>query len=87
MNGGAAVNDILINREELLLQLEKDLENYPAALQAKHISKYLGIGIGTIYKVMDSGDIPVVRIPGSKFILVPKKLFIEWYIASLGQSI
>ena len=81
------MKEILINREELLLQLEKDLESYPAALQAKHISEYLGIGIGTVYKVMESEAIPVVRVPGSKFLLVPKKLFIEWYIANLNKSI
>ena len=80
------MSDMAINSKEFMIQLEKDMENYPPTLQAKHIAEYLGIGIGTVYKVMESSGFPMIKIPGSKFVLVPKKLFIEWYVTHLEKD-
>ena len=67
--------------------IEKDLADYPPTLQAKHIAKYLGISRGAAYNLLKSGELPVVDVPGSKFILVPKAIFIRWYAAFLRDNL
>ncbi len=75
-----------ISEDPYIGLLEKDLKDYPPTLQAKHLAKYLGMSMGAAYKLLKSGRLPVVNVPGSKFILVPKSLFIEWYAACLRSN-
>jgi len=63
-----------------------DLGDYPDNMQAKHISDFLGIGVGTVYKILESGEIPVLSLPGCKLKLIPKPAFVEWYNRSVFQK-
>ena len=62
------------------------LNDYPNNMQAKHIADFLGIGIGTVYKILDSGDIPILNLPDCKLKLVPKSAFIDWYNHSVYKK-
>lgn len=66
--------------------VEKDLVNYPPTLQPKHIAKYLGISLSLAYKLFHSGELPTVNLPNSKFLVVPKSVFIRWYATRLSNE-
>ena len=72
--------------EEMVNLIEADLESYPPTLQAKHISQYMGVSLGTAYKLLKSEDFAAITVPDSKFILVPKSVFTKWYAARLCKK-
>lgn len=72
--------------EELMDLVGADLKDYPPTLQAKHISKYTGISLSVVYKLLKTAGFPPVELPGSKLILVPKSVFIKWYAAHLCKN-
>lgn len=72
-----------LSYEQMLTSIEADLKEYPPTLQAKHISQYLGVGMGVAYNFLKSGELPSIAVPGSKFIVIPKSVFTRWYAARL----
>ena len=54
----------------------KNYEDLPLFLNAKLVSKVLGVSISSTYELMKEEDFPSVRI-GNRLI-VPRDKFIEW---------
>lgn len=75
--------DVRITSGDCMPLIQKDLEDYPYTMQARHISEYFGVGMGTSYKLLKSEGMPSVGVPDSKLIIIPKQLFIAWYVDSL----
>lgn len=75
---------------ELKLQAAEEL-----ALQARHlplqltvmdIARFLGVSRTTAYKLIHSEGFPAIQLPGFKRLIVPKKLFLDWYVSCLREN-
>lgn len=51
-------------------------DELPEMLSARDISKHLGISLGSSYKLLKSGDIPVTIV--GKRMIVARESYIEW---------
>ena len=54
----------------------KSYEELPEMLSARDISKHLGISLGSSYKLLKSGDIPVTMV--GRRMIVARESYIEW---------
>lgn len=66
--------------EELMQDLNERLAKYPYNMHAENIADFLGICQSTAYKMASTNDFPKLNIPGSRLIVIPKPLFIQWYV-------
>ena len=46
-------------------------------LRPREVQKILAIGLATVYKLINTGQLPCVRLNGS--VRIPKALFEEWF--------
>jgi excisionase family DNA binding protein len=56
-----------------------DLPNY---LSVKDVAVRLGLGLATVYKLIDSKHLPGVRLPGLDRVLVPREAFQNYLAAA-----
>ncbi len=62
----------------------KSYDELPLFLNAKTISKLLGISSTTVYELMHQKDFPVLRV-GNRMV-VPKEKFKEWVEKNSGGN-
>lgn len=56
---------------------EKEFEDLPMLLNAKHLQKILGIGRNSAYELIYQKNFPVLRL-GERKIRIPKDKLLEW---------
>lgn len=66
-----------------LIQLAEDL---PLQLTVMDVARFLGVGRTTAYKLVHSEGFPALQFPGVKRLIVPKKLFLDWFIKNMKKS-
>ncbi len=64
-------------------ELVKQAEELPIQLSVMNIAHFLGISRTSAYKLTHTEGFPSVQLPGFKRLIIPKKLFIDWYIANI----
>ncbi len=75
--------ELKIQAAEELVQLAHQL---PLQLTVMDIARFLGISRTTAYKLIHSEGFPAVQLPGFKRLIVPKKLFLDWYVSRLREN-
>lgn len=66
-----------------LLQLSEGL---PLQLTVMDIANFLGVSRTTAYKLVHSEGFPAIQFPGFKRLIVPKKLFLDWFITNMKKA-
>ena len=66
-----------------LIQLAESL---PLQLTVMDVAHFLGVSRTTAYKLIHSEGFPAVQFPGVKRLIVPKKLFLDWFITNMKKS-
>lgn len=66
-----------------LIQL---VESLPLQLTAMDVAHFLGVSRTTAYKLVHSEGFPAVQFPGFKRLIVPKKLFLDWFVTNMKKS-
>ena len=61
---------------EMLESIIKNYDELPLFLNAKNLSKVLGLSESSVYELMHEKDFPKIRI--GKRLVVPKEKFISW---------
>lgn len=61
-------------------------ENLPLQLTAMDVARFLGVSRTTAYKLVHSEGFPAVHFPGVKRLIVPKKLFLDWFVTNMKKS-
>lgn len=76
-------------KEEAAVELARSAADLPIQLTVMDIARFLGVGRSTAYKLVHSEGFPAVRLPGCKRLIVPKKLFLDWYVSTVphGESV
>lgn len=64
----------------LMDELNEKLTDYRYNMHAEDIAEFLGVCLSTVYKMANRDDFPKLQLPGSRLVVVPKPLFIAWYI-------
>ena len=63
-------------KKTVLLQLS----DYPYNMQPKDIASFLNVSLSTAYSIIKNHGFPMLKMPGSRLILIPKDNFADWYI-------
>ena len=50
------------------------------------IADFMGISRSSAYKLVHSKGFPAVRLKGIRRVLIPKKLFLDWFMKRLQES-
>ena len=66
-----------------LLQLSEGL---PLQLTVMDIANFLGVSRTTAYKLVHSEGFPAIQFPGFKRLIIPKNLFLDWFIANMKKA-
>jgi excisionase family DNA binding protein len=61
-----------IERDELITRQETLL------LRGAEVAKALGVSRALAYRMMQRGDLPVIRVRGGKTVRVPRAALLEW---------
>lgn len=80
------MNTLIHLKEQAAAELVRSAEELPIQLTVMDIARFLGVGRSTAYKLVHSEGFPAVRFPGCKRLIVPKKLFLDWYVSSFPQE-
>ena len=80
------MNTLTHLKEEAAAELARSAANLPIQLTVMDIARFLGVGRSTAYKLVHSEGFPAVRLPGCKRLIVPKKLFLDWYVSTVPHG-
>ena len=70
-------------KEQAAAELAQSAADLPIQLTVMDIARFLGVGRSTAYKLVHSEGFPAMRLPGCKRLIVPKKLFLDWYVSNV----
>lgn len=73
-------------KDQAAAELVHAAEDLPIQLTVRDVAHFLGIGRSTAYKLVRSEGFPAVRFPGCKRLVIPKKLFLDWYVSHFLQK-
>ena len=73
-------------KEQAAAELVRSAEELPIQLTVMDVARFLGVGRSTTYKLVHSEGFPAVRFPGCKRLVVPKKLFLDWYVSNFPRE-
>ena len=64
-------------KEQAAAELAQSAADLPIQLTVMDIAR------STAYKLVHSEGFPAMRLPGCKRLIVPKKLFLDWYVSNV----
>lgn len=70
----------------LMEELSEKLSNYRYNMHAEDVAEFLGVCLSTVYKMVSRADFPKLQLPGSRLVVIPKSLFIIWYISNCCKT-
>jgi len=59
--------------------IDEKIKQLPASMSVADVADFLGIALSTAYKLANSPDFPIVKIPNVRRIIISKQQFLNWY--------
>lgn len=73
-------------KEQAAAELLQHAEQLPLQLTVIDVAQFLGVSRTTAYKLIHSEGFPALQFPGFKRLIIPKKLFLDWFTANLQKA-